>query len=181
VRERQRYLHVHAERRAKIHVLKPNPAGTTPNNRSAAEKIVGPDSASFTMWLAGDAEQEEISWFLGAAGYATSPGMKVNVMKADHHGSCNGVTNAHVNALNPSWVLAGVSSTNTYGHMHAQAKSLYAAHGKPWYRTDGNGTVVLSSPGTVGGGYTVSTLKGSSSMSGAADATSTQAQCNPVP
>ena len=166
---------------AKIHVLKPNPAGTTPNNRSAAEKIVGPDSASFTMWLAGDAEQEEISWFLGAAGYATSPGMKVNVMKADHHGSCNGVTNAYVNALNPSWVLAGVSSTNTYGHMHAQAKSLYAAHGKPWYRTDGNGTVVLSSPGTVGGGYTVSTLKGSSSMSGAADATSTQTQCNPIP
>ncbi|MBC7672075.1 MAG: hypothetical protein H7247_06590 [Polaromonas sp.] len=65
--------------------------------------------------------------------------------------------------------------------MHAQAKSLYAAHGKPWYRTDGNGTVVLSSPGTVGGGYTVSTLKGSSRMSGAADATSTQTQCNPIP
>ena len=166
---------------AKVHVLKPNPAGTTPNNRSAAEKIVGPDSASFTMWLAGDAEQEEIAWFLGAAGYATNPGMKVDVLKADHHGSCNGVTNAYVNALNPARVLAGVGANNTYGHMHTQAKDLYTAHGKPWYRTDGNGTVVVSSPGTVGGGYTVTTLKGTSSMSGAGDKTSTQTQCNPIP
>ena len=166
---------------AKIHILRPNPAGTSPNNRSAVEKIVGPDSASFTMWLAGDAEQEEIGWFLGAAGYATSPGMKVNVMKADHHGSCNGVTNAYVNALNPARVLAGVGATNTYGHMHTQAKNLYTAHGKPWYRTDGNGTIVVNTPGTVGGGYTVSVLKGSSSMSGAGDATSTQTVCNPIP
>jgi len=166
---------------AKIHLLKPNPAGTSPNNRSAAEKIVGPDSASFTMWLAGDAEQEEIGWFLGAAGYTTNPGMKVNVMKADHHGSCNGVTNAYVNALNPARVLAGVGASNSYGHMHAQAKSLYTAHGKPWYRTDGNGTIVVSTPGTVGGGYTVSVLKGTSSMSGASDATSTQTVCNPIP
>jgi competence protein ComEC len=166
---------------AKIHVLKPNPAGTTPNNRSAAEKIVGPDSASFTMWLAGDAEQEEIGWFLGASGYTTNPGMKVSVMKADHHGSCNGVTNAYVNALNPARVLAGVGATNSYGHMHTQAKSLFTAHAKPWYRTDGNGTVVVSSPGTVGGGYTVTVQKGSSSMSGAGDASSSQTQCNPIP
>ena len=166
---------------AKIHVLRPNPAGSTPNNRSAVEKIVGPDSASFTMWLAGDAEQEEIGWFLGAAGYATTPGMKVTVLKADHHGSCNGVTNAYVDATNPAWVLAGVGATNTYGHMHTQAKNVFTAHGKPWYRTDGNGTVVVSTPGTPGGGYTVTVGKGSASMSGSPDRTSSQAQCNPVP
>ena len=166
---------------AKVHVLKPNPAGTTPNNRSAAEKIVGPDSASFTMWLAGDAEQEAIGWFLGASGYGSNPGMKVDLMKADHHGSCNGVTNAYVDALNPARVLAGVGATNSYGHMHTQAKNLFTAHGKPWYRTDGNGTVVVTSPGTVGGGYSVVVQKGSSSMSGTGDKTSAQTQCNPIP
>jgi beta-lactamase superfamily II metal-dependent hydrolase len=107
--------------------------------------------------------------------------MKVSVLKADHHGSCNGVTNAYVNAVNPAWVLAGVGATNTYGHMHTQAKDMFTSHGKPWYRTDGNGTVVVSSPGTPGGGYTVTVGKGSASMSGAPDRTSTQAQCNPVP
>jgi beta-lactamase superfamily II metal-dependent hydrolase len=166
---------------AKLEILKPNPAGTSPNDRSAAEKLVGPDSASFVMWFAGDAEQEEIGWFLGAAGYATNPGMKANVMKADHHGSCNGVTNAYVNAINPSYVTASVGASNTYGHMHTQAKDLYAAHGKPWYRTDGNGTITFTSPGTVGGGYTVSVLKGSTNMSGASDATSAQTVCNPIP
>ena len=166
---------------AKIHVLRPNPAGTTPNNRSAAEKIVGPDSASFTMWMAGDAEQEAIGWFLGGAGYATNPGMKVDVMKADHHGSCNGVTNAYVNALNPARVLAGVGASNSYKHMHTQAKDLYTAHAKPWFRTDGNGTIVITSPGTPGGGYTVSTGKGTSSMNMATDGASTQTQCNPIP
>ncbi len=166
---------------AKLHILKPNPAGTTPNNRSAAEKLVGPDSASFSMWFAGDAEQEEISWFLGAAGYTTNPGMRVNVLKADHHGSCNGVTNSYVNATNPDWVTASLGVNNTYGHMHTQAKDLYTAHGKPWYRTDQNGTIEFRTPGTVGGGYTVSVLRGSASMSGPPDATSTQTQCNPIP
>lgn len=166
---------------AKLEILKPNPAGTTPNNRSAAEKLVGPDSASFVMWFAGDAEQEEISWFLGAAGYATNPGMKADVLKADHHGSCNGVTNAYVNTVNPAWVTASVGASNTYGHMHTQAKTLYTNHGKPWYRTDQNGTIVFRSPGTVGGGFTVSVLRGVTSMSGPSDATSTQTQCNPIP
>jgi beta-lactamase superfamily II metal-dependent hydrolase len=166
---------------AKIHVLRPNPGGTSPNNRSVAEKIIGPDSASFTMWLAGDAEHEEIAWFLGAAGYATNPGMHVSVLKADHHGSCNGVTNAYLNATNPIWILAGVGATNSYGHMHAQAKTLYAAHGTPWYRTDGNGTVIVFTPGTAGGGFTVTVQKGSSSMAGGGDKPSTQGDCNPIP
>jgi competence protein ComEC len=166
---------------AKIHVLQPNPAGSSPNNRSAVEKIIGPDSASFTMWLAGDAEHEEIAWFLGAASYATNPGMKVNVLKADHHGSCNGVTNAYLNATDPDWILAGVGAKNSYGHMHTQAKALYTTHGKPWYRTDGNGTIVVMTPGTTGGSFTVTVQKGTSSMDGGGDKPSTQGPCNPIP
>src|SRR5689334_11858419 len=42
---------------AKLHIMRPlpasNPASSDPNNRSVAIKLVGPDSASFTMWLAG--------------------------------------------------------------------------------------------------------------------------------
>jgi hypothetical protein len=48
---------------ARLHLLRPDPHGEGPNNRSAAVKLVAPDSAAFTMWLAGDAEQQEISWF----------------------------------------------------------------------------------------------------------------------
>jgi beta-lactamase superfamily II metal-dependent hydrolase len=166
---------------AHVHVLRPNPAGTSPNDRSAAVKVVGPDSASFTMWMAGDAEQEEINWFLTGARYDLSPGMRVDVLKADHHGSCNGVTNAYVQATNPGWVTASVGATNSYGHMHTQAKDVYTSWVKPWYRTDLNGTITIRTPGTPGGGYTITPQRAGSSLNGSPDRASTQTQCNPVP
>ncbi len=166
---------------AKIHVMQPMPASKNPNDRSVAVKLVGPDSASFTMWFAGDAEQDAIGWFLGTAHYDRNPGMRVTVLKADHHGSCNGVTNAYLNAIKPQMVTASVGAVNSYGHMHAQAMALYRAHGVPWYRTDQNGTIVFRSPGTPGGKFTVAVQRGTTDMSGPSDKRSTQAQCNPVP
>ena len=65
---------------AKLHVMRPNPGGTTANNRSAPVKLVGPDSASFTMWFAGDAEHEAIDWFDTGANYDAWPGMDVNAL-----------------------------------------------------------------------------------------------------
>lgn len=164
-----------------LHIMRPYPNGKDPNDRSAAVKLVGPDSASFTMWLAGDAEQEEIGWFLGAAQYDENPGMRVDVLKADHHGSCNGVTTAYLDALRPRLAVASVGAVNDYGHMHEQAKALYQAHGVPWYRTDQNGTITFRSPGTPGGKYTVTVQRGTTDMSGPSDRRSTQAQCNPIP
>lgn len=166
---------------AKIHIMRPFPGSHEPNDRSAPVKLVGPDSASFTMWLAGDAEQDAISWFLGDAGYDRNPGMRVNVLKADHHGSCNGVTNAYLDATRPQLVTASLADENSYHHMHEQAKALYRAHRVPWYRTDQNGTIVIRSPGTPGGKYTVSVARGTTDMSGDSDAESTQPMCNPIP
>lgn len=170
---------------AKLHIMRPLPstngASVNPNNRSSVVKLVGPDSASFTMWLAGDAEQEAIAWFLGRAHYNLNPGMRVDVLKADHHGSCNGVTNAYVNAVRPQIVAASVGAVNSYGHMHTQAKALYRAHHIPWYRTDENGTIEFRSPGTPGGKFTVSVQRGVRDMRGRSDKHSMQADCNPIP
>jgi competence protein ComEC len=165
---------------AKLHIMRPNPAGTSPNDRSTPVKLVGPDSASFTMWLAGDAEHEEIAWFANA-GYDRMPGMKVRVLKGDHHGSCNGVSSWYLRATDPEVVTFSVGRDNGYGHVHAQAKALYARFGKPWYRTDENGTIVFRSPGTPGGGYTVDVLRGGRSLSGSGDRVSSQGDCNPIP
>lgn len=163
---------------AKLHIMRPNPNGTSPNNRSTPVKLVGPDSASFSMWFAGDAEHEAIEWFDTGANYDVSPGMKVNVLKADHHGSCNGVRSRYVDLLNPDWVTFSVGATNTYGHVHNQTKTLFSQYGKPWYRTDNNGTITFRTPGTAGGGYTVSAGKGSASTNGSTDATSAQSACS---
>jgi competence protein ComEC len=161
---------------AKLHILRPLPASTDPNDRSVAVKLVGPDSAGFSMWFAGDAEHDAISWFLGRARYAKDPGMRVDVLKADHHGSCNGVTDAYLDATHPSLVVASVGN-NGYGHMHEQAKAEYRARGIPWYRTDQNGAIEIRAPGTPGSRYTVTVRRGATNMRGKTDKRSTQEQC----
>ena len=161
---------------ARLHIMRPDPDGYSANNRSPALKLVGPDSASFTMWMAGDAEVEDISWF-NRAGYPRSPGMRVDVLKANHHGSCNGVTDLYLDLLKPSVVVASLAAVNDYGHMHAQAKATYTRHGVPWYRTDQNGTIILRSAGDPGSGFTVSVDRGAQNISGPSDRRSTSRGC----
>ncbi|MBW3571896.1 MAG: lamin tail domain-containing protein [Gemmatimonadetes bacterium] len=162
---------------AKLHVMRPNPAGSTPNNRSTPVKLVGPDSASFSMWFAGDAEHEAIDWFDTGANYDVFPGMDVDVLKADHHGSCNGVRSRYVEMLTPDWVTFSLLADNSYGHVHTQTKELFTQYGRPWYRTDQNGTITIRTPGTPGGGYTISVTRGTQNASGPADRASTQTAC----
>ncbi|HTJ22641.1 MAG TPA: MBL fold metallo-hydrolase [Gemmatimonadaceae bacterium] len=166
---------------AVLHIMRPYPGSTDPNDRSAPVKLVGPDSASFTMWFGGDAQQTALGWMLGAARYRRNPGMRVDVLKADHHGSCNGVTNAYLNALRPRDLVVSVGAVNPYGHMHTQAKAVYRAHGIEWYRTDQNGTITIESPGTAGAGYHVSPQRPGTNRSGPADRRSNQSQCRPIP
>jgi competence protein ComEC len=161
---------------AKLHLMAPMPNGTGANNRSAPVKIIGPDSASFTMWLAGDAEHEEIAWFR-SAGYELDPGMHVNVLKADHHGSCNGVTSRYLSGIAPMWAVISVGARNEYGHMHSQAKKIYKAAGVPWYRTDKNGTITIRSSGVPGTGFTITPERPGTDLSGSGDRTSHQLDC----
>lgn len=164
---------------AKLHIMAPFSRGEIPNNRSTPVKLVGPDSASFTMWLAGDAEHEEVRWF-EEGGYARNPGMRVNVLKADHHGSCNGVTARYLALTSPQWVVASLGAINDFGHMHTQAKSIFRKAGVPWYRTDQNGTITIRSPGTPSGGFTITPEHGGANLSGPSDKTSRQPGCRPM-
>jgi competence protein ComEC len=164
---------------AKLHLLRPMGESQTldENNRSVALKLVGPDSASFTMWLAGDAEKDAIHWFTTDGGYSRSPGMRAHVLKANHHGSCDGVSDRYLDAVQPSLVVASLGAVNDYGHMHAQTKTAWARRGIPWYRTDQNGTITLRSPGTPGGGYTVTVERGAANAIGPSDRRSYQPDC----
>lgn len=160
---------------ARLHVLRPAPGGDA-NDRSVAVKLVGPDSASFAMWLAGDAERGALAFF-DRADYDRRPGMDVDVAKAGHHGSCDAITPALLRWTTPDWVVATLATPNDYGYMHAQTKAALRAAGIPWYRTDANGTVTIRSPGTPGGGYTITPSRGRASMDGAMDRRSTQRAC----
>jgi competence protein ComEC len=166
---------------ARLHIMRPPPRARDANNRSAPLKLIGPDSASFTMWLAGDAEHDALRWFDTPADYDVRPGMRVDVLKADHHGSCNGVSSRYLRLTNPAWVVVSLGAVNEYGHMHTQAKAVYRQAGKSWYRTDQNGTITIRSPGRPRGGYTIRASRNVRSLDGPSDRRSRQAECNPVP
>ena len=163
---------------AMLHILRPMPTAQGPNDRSAAVKLVGPDSASFTMWMAGDAERAEVDWFIGSAHYDRTPGMRADVLKADHHGSCDGVSDRYLDLVRPSLVVASLAGVNDYGHMHEQTKSTLERRGIPWYRTDQNGTITLRSAGTPGSRYTVSVERGARDANGPSDRRSHDQDCS---
>ena len=156
--------------------MRPDPKGRGANNRSVALKLVGPDSASFTMWMAGDAEHQAIQWFDRSAKYSVNPGMKVDVLKADHHGSCNGVTSRYLDLVKPSLVVS-LGAENDYGHMHDQAKTLYRKARVPWYRTDQNGTITLRSSGKAGEKYTVGVERPGTNLNGPSDRRANRRNC----
>jgi competence protein ComEC len=158
----------------RMHILPPPASGHT-NDRSVAVKLIGPDSASFSMLAAGDAEGAAMDHF--KATYAANPGLDVTVLKGNHHGSCNGVTARWLELVNPEWTIWGVSSTNSYGHVHEQAKALHRAHGSPWLRSDENGRITFRTEGTPGSGYTVEVERGEASKDGAADRIAAEATC----
>jgi competence protein ComEC len=164
---------------AKLHLMRPLPTGDA-NDRSAVVKLVGPDSASFTMWLAGDGERAAIDWYRHA-GYDRVPGMRVDILKANHHGSCNGVASSYLEATNPVAVTMSLDADNAYGHPHEQAMTTYRRHGAAWYRTDMNGTIELRTSATRGGGYSVSVVRGTKNERGRSERRSALAGCNPMP
>jgi competence protein ComEC len=161
---------------ATLHVLRPLAEPASANDRSTPVKLVGPDSASFVMWLAGDAEREAIAAF-DSLGYDEHPGMSAEVMKGDHHGSCNGATPRYLDLVHPRWVVFSLGVSNTYGHVHQQTLDLLRARGLSWYRTDQNGTVTIRTAGTQGSGFTITPDHGAPNAIGPSDRFSEQAVC----
>ena len=161
---------------AKLHIMRPDPRGASVNDRSVALKLVGPDSA-FTMWMAGDAEHGGIEWMHGAGGFDRSPGMRADVLKLDHHGSCDGIASRYLDLVRPSLAIASLDAMNDYGHMHVQAKELLLRRQVDWYRTDQNGTVTLRWPAVAGNGFSIEVERGGRNLNGPSDRRSRQAAC----
>jgi competence protein ComEC len=159
---------------AKLHLMKPMPHGNL-NERSVPVKLLAADSASFSMWIAGDAENATLRWFEEEAGYHQHPGMDVDVLKGNHHGSCNGVTTRFLELVDPTWTTFGASDTNGYGHVHEQTKALFRDLGYNWYRTDQNGRILFHAPSS--GGYSVSIERGGMNMDGGADDWASDSTC----
>lgn len=105
----------------------------------------------FSALLSGDSERREVSYFLE---HDAVP--DVAVLKAPHHGSRNGFTEAFLRAARPELVVIPLGD-NPYGHPHEEAVEAYRAVASEVYRTDRNGRVTIF--GYEDGSYRVRTQR----------------------
>lgn len=121
------------------------------NNNSVGVII---EYGKFAALYTGDSELAELGAWLGAG---KLPG--VTVVKAAHHGSWNGSSEALVRATNPKVVVVSVATPNRYGHPAPRVINSWLASGAKVYRTDRDGDIEIAA--RADGTFTVRTSRAS--------------------
>jgi competence protein ComEC len=111
-------------------------AGDEQNNHSVGILAV---QSGFAALFTGDSETEELNAFLERDSVPD-----VDVLKAAHHGSRNGVTPAWLARTRPEVVVISAGADNSYGHPHAAAMRYYCTGGRRVLRTDVHGEVTVT-------------------------------------
>lgn len=124
----------------KVTILSPfNEEYSNLNDYSPIIKIeYGNNSFLFT----GDAEKEIEKELL-----TKNSNIKADVLKIGHHGSSTSTSAAFLKAVNPDIAVISLGVDNKYGHPHPQTTNLLNSNNTLVYRTDIDGTIVLSSDG----------------------------------
>ena len=117
-----------------LHILPPGTFGEQ-NDRSVGVVI---ERGKFRALVPGDAEVNELN---GWVSQRLIP--KVDVLKAAHHGSRNGVTPLWIDTAKPDLVVISCGRANDYGHPHEAALRYYRTGGRKILRTDEVGSVVI--------------------------------------
>jgi competence protein ComEC len=109
------------------------------NNYSVLIKITyGKNSFLFTGDASDSSEKEMI---------ASGADLKADVLKVGHHGSTSACSEAFLNAVKPTYAVISVGSDNSFGHPAPSTLANLKAIGAIIYRTDLQGTIVITSDG----------------------------------
>lgn len=135
--------------RATLEVLPLPPADQVDHNDRSVGVVLR--FGRFAAFLSGDSERPLLSHFLD---HDVVP--DVTLLKAAHHGSRDGFTDAFLNAARPEVVVISLG-VNGYGHPHRESVEAYAAVAREVYRTDLDGSVTVL--GYEDGSYSVRTSR----------------------
>lgn len=122
----------------KVEVLAPNLTNyENLNNYSSIIKVTyGKISFLFTGDAESDLEDEVIN---------KSYNLKSDILKVGHHGSSTSTSKEFLSKIDPSIAIISVGEDNTYGH--PTKETLNTLSNIKVYRTDINGTIIISSNG----------------------------------
>lgn len=73
--------------------------------------------------------------------------LSADVLKVGHHGSYTSTSEAFLNKVNPKYAVISVGKGNDYKHPHQETLQRLQSKGIPVYRTDENGTIVVTCDG----------------------------------
>ena len=73
---------------------------------------------------------------------------RVDVLKVGHHGSRNSSSNLFLDKVDPSYAVISCGIDNRYGHPHKEVMDKLSVNNILTYRTDLQGTVVVTTNGT---------------------------------
>ena len=137
----------------KANVLYTNTKAEDSNDSSIVLKLKhGKKSFLFTGDISAKVEKQ----------IASKYNVNVDVLKVSHHGSSSSSAVSFVKETSPQYSIVSVGAENNYGHPNANVVRRLDKYSKKVYRTDKNGTVVITSTGSKLSAKTVAT-KGSSS------------------
>lgn len=121
-----------------IQVRGPRPAsGLRARVRNDDSLVLEASFGAIRMLLPGDLEaQGEHAW-QGRA----------DVLKVPHHGSRTSSSAAFLDRVQPRVALVSLGANNVFGHPHPEVLARYAARGIPFYRTDRDGSLTVSTDG----------------------------------
>ncbi|OPJ65292.1 ComEC/Rec2 family competence protein [Clostridium chromiireducens] len=110
------------------------------NNYSSVIRI---QYGSTYFLFTGDAEKDVEEKILD-----NNENISSDVLKVGHHGSSTSTSKAFLNKINPSIGVISVGKDNTYNHPNNETIKSLKENKVTIYRTDKDGTVILSSDGT---------------------------------
>jgi competence protein ComEC len=120
----------------RVRVLGVPGVDSSQNNNSVGVVI---EYGTFSALYTGDSELAELAAWMRAGRIP-----KATMVKAAHHGSWNGWSDALVRATSPRIVTVSAGATNRYGHPAARVIDAWLASGAKVYRTDRDGDIEVS-------------------------------------
>lgn len=111
------------------------------NNTSIVLRLTyGRTAFMFTGDAEKKAEQDMLTKF--PASY-----FRADLLKLGHHGSSNSTSDGWFFAVSPEYAVISCGRNNDYGHPHREILSLLKKNGTTYFRTDTDGSIVMSSDG----------------------------------
>ncbi len=103
------------------------------------------DETRFDMLFTGDGEKEVITDFLD--NYTDPDFLNVDILKEGHHGSANAVSKGLIEKTKPEYSLISCGLNNKFNHPHQVVLDLLMQENCTFFRTDLNGSIVVSVEG----------------------------------